>query len=72
MDKVRSFENHLSWLVADIGIGNAAWKKSGLRRTKGVDFGAEWVVELDFVEDGGGGDNGDVSAGAGGGGGGIE
>ena len=50
MEKVSSFRNHLSWLVADIGIGGAAWKKFGLRRQQGVDFGPDWVTTLEFVE----------------------
>lgn len=35
--------------VADIGISNSVWKKFGTRRRFGVEFGGEWVAELEFV-----------------------
>lgn len=34
--------------VADIGISNTAWRKYGTRRRHGVEFAAEWVVELEY------------------------
>ena len=36
------------WLpfVADIGIDNVAWKKAGLGRKGGVEFGSQWVERL--------------------------
>ena len=39
-----------SWqiVVADLGIGNAAWRKYGTRRRHGVEFGSEWVVGLRY------------------------
>lgn len=40
--------------VADIGISNSVWKKFGTRRRFGVEFGGEWVAELEFVITAGG------------------
>ncbi|KAI4266444.1 MAG: hypothetical protein L6R38_008736 [Xanthoria sp. 2 TBL-2021] len=40
--------------VADIGISNSVWKKFGTRRRFGVEFGGEWVAELEFVTTAGG------------------
>ncbi|CUS09750.1 unnamed protein product [Tuber aestivum] len=37
-----------SLYVADIGISNTAWRKYGTRRRHGVEFAAEWVVELEY------------------------
>jgi len=39
-----------SWqiVVADLGIGNTAWRKYGTRRRHGVEFGSEWVVGLRY------------------------
>ena len=48
-ENVASFQNHRSWLVADIGLDDTVWKKSGLYRGHGVDFGSEWVTKLTFV-----------------------
>ena len=42
-------QNHHSWLVADIGLGDTVWSKSGLHGGHGVDFGSEWVTTLGFV-----------------------
>ena len=44
-------QNHHSWLVADIGLGDTVWKKSGLHGGHGVDFGSEWVTTLGFVSE---------------------
>ncbi|KAL8729280.1 MAG: hypothetical protein Q9181_005059 [Wetmoreana brouardii] len=43
----------LTWglFVADIGISNSVWKKFGTKRRDGVNFGAEWVAELEFESD---------------------
>lgn len=51
MEKVDSFKNHLSWMVADIGIGKQVWKRFGLRTKHGVDFGADWVATLAFGDE---------------------
>ncbi|KAL8851610.1 MAG: hypothetical protein Q9221_003447 [Calogaya cf. arnoldii] len=40
--------------VADVGISNSVWKKFGTRRRFGVEFGGEWVAELEFVAAAGG------------------
>ena len=48
-ESVTSFQNHHGWLVADIGLGETVWRKSGLRGEGGVDFGGEWVTKLDFI-----------------------
>ncbi|KAI9794093.1 MAG: enhancer of mRNA decapping [Piccolia ochrophora] len=42
---------HHAWQmhVADIGIGNSAWRKYGTRRRHGVEFGEEWVVAVRYV-----------------------
>ena len=34
--------------IADIGIGNAAWRKFGTRRRHGIEFGVSWVVEVKY------------------------
>ena len=36
--------------VADIGIANAAWKRLGNRRNRGIDWGTEWVIRLKVEE----------------------
>ncbi|KAL9592596.1 MAG: hypothetical protein Q9179_006557 [Wetmoreana sp. 5 TL-2023] len=43
----------LTWelFVADIGISNSVWKKFGTKRRYGVNFGAEWIAELQFPSD---------------------
>ncbi|KAL8870357.1 MAG: hypothetical protein Q9198_007650 [Flavoplaca austrocitrina] len=43
--------------VADLGISNSVWKKFGARRRFGVEFGGEWVAELEFVKAAGGGES---------------
>ena len=48
-ESVTSFKTHYSWLVADIGLDDTVWKKSGLRGGRGVDFGSEWVTKLEFI-----------------------
>lgn len=35
--------------VADIGISSAAWQKHGSRRRHGVEFGSEWVVQVNYL-----------------------
>lgn len=35
-------------LVVDIGISAAAWQKHGSRRRHGVEFGNDWVVEVNY------------------------
>ncbi len=45
--------------VADIGISNVVWKRlGGNRRSKGIDFGGEWVLGLRW-QAGGAGAGGD-------------
>ncbi len=39
-----------SLFVADIGIASVAWKKFGIRRKAGVEFGGEWIAAVSFVE----------------------
>jgi enhancer of mRNA-decapping protein 3 len=39
-----------SLYVADIGISNTAWRKYGTRRRHGVEFAADWVVNLTFYD----------------------
>lgn len=34
--------------LTDIGINNIVWKKFGNKRTNGVDFGSEWVMNLRY------------------------
>lgn len=36
------------WVV-DIGIPNTAWRKYGSRRRHGVEFGAEWVSQIEYI-----------------------
>ena len=50
-ENVVSFQNHRSWLVADIGLDETVWKKSGLSVGHGVEFGGEWVTKLEFISD---------------------
>ena len=42
-----------SLFVADLGIANVAWKKSGTRKKGGVEFGGEWVAAVKWEEHGG-------------------
>jgi enhancer of mRNA-decapping protein 3 len=43
-------EDSTGWqlFVADIGLGPAAWKKSGTRLRKGVEFEGSWVLQMRF------------------------
>ena len=34
--------------VADIGISNVAWKRFGIRRKRGIEFGNDWVASLRY------------------------
>lgn len=34
--------------LTDIGINNTVWKKFGNKRTNGVEFGSEWVMNLRY------------------------
>ena len=34
--------------VADLGLGERAWRKAGTRLRRGVEFGREWIVGLRF------------------------
>ena len=34
--------------VADIGISNSVWRKSGIRSRQGIDYGSEWVASLRY------------------------
>ena len=45
----RGMGNGWKLFVADIGIPNGAWRKYGIRRRHGVEFGAEWVVGVEHV-----------------------
>ncbi|KAL2169770.1 hypothetical protein VTG60DRAFT_5666 [Thermothelomyces hinnuleus] len=40
----------LEWklYLADMGLGQAVWKKAGTKMRKGVDFGEKWVLEMKY------------------------
>lgn len=52
MDSLKD-EGLPSVFVADIGIASVAWKKFGMRKRSGVDFGGEWVAAVKWEEAGG-------------------
>jgi enhancer of mRNA-decapping protein 3 len=46
--KDRGQQDDTKLFLADVGISNLAWKRLGNRRSRGVDFGGEWVVRLRY------------------------
>ncbi|KAF6238257.1 hypothetical protein HO173_003537 [Letharia columbiana] len=45
MESLKTVANP-SLFVADIGIASVAWKKFGMRRKGGVEFGGEWIAAV--------------------------
>ena len=41
--------DQIKLLVADIGISNRVWRKFGTRSKYGVEFGSEWIAELQYL-----------------------
>ena len=39
---------HSKYYVADIGISNTVWRKSGIRSRQGIDYAGEWVAGLRY------------------------
>ncbi|MCJ1247389.1 enhancer of mRNA decapping [Trapelia coarctata] len=46
--KDRGQQDDTKLFLADVGISNLAWKRLGNRRSRGIDFGGEWVVRLRY------------------------
>lgn len=44
----RGKKDSTQFCVVDIGISNVAWKRLGNRRSRGIDFGDEWLVKLEY------------------------
>lgn len=41
-------EDEWRMFIADIGFGSAVWRKAGTKIRRGIDFGQEWVLEMQY------------------------